>query len=62
MAADLKETNMFRTLVVLTLCGCGILLVALGGQIGPIDLTEVPLPLFAFAGTTALVLLALKAI
>ena len=53
---------MFRTLGVLAGTGLGILLVAHGGQIGPVDLTEVPPLLFACAAGTALVLLGLRAI
>ena len=51
---------MLRTVSTLGLVGSGIVVVALGGHIGPVDLTEVPVPFFAFAGVTGLVLLGLR--
>jgi hypothetical protein len=51
---------MLRALCVFALAGIGIALFATGGQIGPLDFTNVPVPLIAFAGVSAVVLLALR--
>ena len=51
---------MLRTLGVLMLALAGLLVIATGGQIGPVDLTEVPPSLYALAGGTVLFQLALR--
>ncbi len=53
---------MLRTLTVLAVAGTGIFLVAMGGRLGPIDLTDIPTPMLAFCAVTALVLLTLRQI
>lgn len=53
---------MLRTLGVLALAGVAIVVVALGGEIGPVDLTETPPALLAFAAVTAVVLLGLRTV
>ncbi len=53
---------MIRTIGILAALAFCIVLIALGGQIGPVYLTEVRRAMFAFAGVTAFVLLGLRAI
>ena len=53
---------MLRTLVVLATASAGIVLVAMGGRVGAVDLTDVPLPMLAFCAVTGLVLLGLRQI
>ena len=51
---------MLRTLVVLAIAAAGIALVAMGGRIGPLDLTDIPAPMLAFCAATVLVLFGLR--
>jgi hypothetical protein len=53
---------MLRVLGLAAALGVAAVVAALGGQIGPYDLTEVPLPLVAFGGVTLLVLFGLRSI
>jgi hypothetical protein len=59
-AAFWVETDMLRTIGVLAVGGLGVGLFAMGGQVGSLDLANVPLTLVAFAGVSALVLIGLR--
>ena len=51
---------MLRTLGVLVLALSGLLVIATGGQVGPVDLAELPPSFFALAGGTVLFHFALR--
>ena len=51
---------MLRAFCVFALAGVSIALFATGGHLGPLDFTNLPLPFIAFAGVSAVVLLALR--
>lgn len=53
---------MVRTLGVLAIAGSAIILVAMGGRIGTLDLMNLPQPLLICAAGSALLLLGLRSI
>jgi hypothetical protein len=53
---------MFRTLAVFAIAGVGLALVGMGGKVGPLDMTHVPLAMIGFAAVSALVLIGLRRI
>jgi hypothetical protein len=51
---------MLRAFAVFALVCVGVLAIATGGHVGNVDLTAMPVPMLAFIGVTALLLLGLR--